>query len=158
MEPIYPMLWFDGQAEDAASFYVSVFPDSRIDDISRYGAAGPGPEGSVMVVDFTLSGRRFTALNGGPEFRFNESVSFVIPCESQEEVDRYWEVLVAGGEPSACGWLKDRFGLSWQVVPTELDRMMTDPDPEKARRVTEAMLKVWGKFDLASLRAAFEGR
>src|SRR6188472_1292364 len=120
MEPIYPMLWFDGQAEDAANLYVAVFPDSRIDDITRYGAAGPGPEGSAMVADFTLSGRRFTALNGGPEFTFNESVSFVVPCESQEEIDRYWEALVAGGEPSACGWLKDRFGLSWQVVPTEL--------------------------------------
>ena len=158
MEPIYPMLWFDGQAEDAASFYVSVFPDSKIDGITRYGAAGPGPEGSAMVVDFTLSGRRFTALNGGPEFKFNESVSFVIPCESQDEVDRYWDTLVAGGEPSACGWLKDRFGLSWQVAPTALDRMMADPDPEKARRVTEAMLKVWGKLELEPLRAAFEGR
>jgi predicted 3-demethylubiquinone-9 3-methyltransferase (glyoxalase superfamily) len=152
------MLWFDGQAEDAANLYVSVFPDSRITGISRYGAAGPGPAGSVMVVDFELSGRRFTALNGGPEFRFNESVSFVIPCESQIEIDRYWDALVVGGEPSYCGWLKDRFGLSWQVVPTELDRMMADPDPEKARRVTEAMLKVQGKFEIASLRAAFEGR
>ena len=158
MEPIYPMLWFDGQAEDAANLYVSLFPDSRITGIQRYGAAGPGPQGSVMVVDFELSGRRFTALNGGPEFRFNESVSFVIPCESQAEVDRYWDALVAGGEPSYCGWLKDRFGLSWQVVPTELDRMMADPNPEKARRVTEAMLQVQGKFDIASLRAAFEGR
>jgi predicted 3-demethylubiquinone-9 3-methyltransferase (glyoxalase superfamily) len=158
MEPIYPMLWFDGQAEDAANLYVSLFPDSRITGIRRYGAAGPGPQGSVMVVDFELSGRRFTALNGGPEFRFNESVSFVIPCESQAEVDRYWDALVAGGEPSYCGWLKDRFGLSWQVVPTELDRMMADPNPEKARRVTEAMLQVQGKFDIASLRAAFEGR
>ncbi len=129
MEPIYPMLWFDGQAEDAANLYVSLFPDSRITGIQRYGAAGPGPQGSVMVVDFELSGRRFTALNGGPEFRFNESVSFVIPCESQAEVDRYWDALVAGGEPSYCGWLKDRFGLSWQVVPTELDRMMADPNP-----------------------------
>jgi predicted 3-demethylubiquinone-9 3-methyltransferase (glyoxalase superfamily) len=158
MEPIYPMLWFDGQAEDAAGFYVSVFPDSSIDGISRYGAAGPGPEGSAMVVDFRLSGRRFTALNGGPEFRFNESVSFVVPCETQAEVDRYWDALVAGGEPSACGWLRDRFGLSWQVVPTELERMISDPDPEKARRVTEAMLKVRGKLELDPLRAAFEGR
>lgn len=157
MEPIYPMLWFDGQAEDAANHYVSIFPDSRIGAISRYGASGPGEEGSVMVVDFELAGRRFTALNGGPEFRFNESISFVVPCESQEEVDRYWDALVAGGETSACGWLKDRFGVSWQIVPTELDRMMTDPDPDKARRVTEAMLKVWGKLELEPLRAAFEG-
>jgi predicted 3-demethylubiquinone-9 3-methyltransferase (glyoxalase superfamily) len=148
----------DGQAEDAADLYVSIFPDSRVDAISRYGAGGPGPEGSVMVVDCTLSGRRFTALDGGPESKYNESVSFVVPCESQTEVDRYWDALVAGGEPSACGWLKDRFGLSWQVVPTELDRMMTDPDPEKARRVTEAMLKVWGKLELQPLRAAYEGR
>jgi predicted 3-demethylubiquinone-9 3-methyltransferase (glyoxalase superfamily) len=158
MGPIYPMLWFDGQAEEAARFYVSVFPDSRINDVSRYGDAGPGPAGSAMVVDLDLSGRRFTALNGGPEFRFNESISFVVPCDSQEEVDRYWDALVAGGEPSACGWLKDRFGVSWQVVPTELDRMMADPDPEKARRVTEAMLKVWGKLELEPLRAAYEGR
>lgn len=158
MEPIYPMLWFDGQAEDAAEFYVSVFPDSRVTRVSRYSAAGPGPEGSVMVVDFELFGQRLTALNGGPEFTFNESVSFVVPCESQAEVDRYWDALVAGGEPSACGWLKDRFGLSWQVVPTELDRMMSDPDNVKAARVTEAMLKVRGKFELEHLRAAFEGR
>ncbi|MFN8518639.1 MAG: VOC family protein [Chloroflexota bacterium] len=158
MEPIYPMLWFDGQAEEAANLYVSVFPDSRINEISRYGEVGPGTAGGVMVVDFELAGRRFTALNGGPEFRFNESVSFVIPCESQAEVDRYWDALVAGGEESYCGWLKDRYGVSWQVTPTELGRMMADPDPEKARRVTEAMLKVKGKFDIAALRAAFEGR
>ncbi len=157
MESIYPMLWFDGQAEEAANLYVSVFPDSRINEISRYGDVGPGTAGDVMVVDFELAGRRFTALNGGPEFRFNESVSFVIPCESQAEVDRYWDALVAGGEESYCGWLKDRFGVSWQVTPTELGRMMADPDPEKARRVTEAMLKVQGKFDIAALRTAFEG-
>jgi len=157
MEPIYPMLWFDGQAEEAANLYVSLFPDSRINEISRYGDVGPGTAGDVMVVDFELAGRRFTALNGGPEFRFNESVSFVIPCESQAEVDRYWDALVEGGEPSWCGWLKDRFGVSWQVTPTELGRMMADPDPERARRVTEAMLKVQGKFDIAALRTAFEG-
>lgn len=157
MGPIYPMLWFDGQAEEAANLYVSVFPGSRITGVSRYGDAGPGTAGSVMVVDFELSGRRFTALNGGPEFAFNESVSFVVPCDSQAEVDRYWDALVAGGEPSWCGWLKDRFGVSWQVTPTELDRMMADPDPVKARRVTEAMLKVQGKFDIAALRTAFEG-
>ncbi|MBX3030668.1 MAG: VOC family protein [Chloroflexi bacterium] len=157
MEPIYPMLWFDGQAEEAASFYVSIFPDSRIVQVSRYGEAGPGVAGSVMLVDFELMGRRIAALNGGPEFRFSEAVSLVVPCASQAEVDEYWDKLVEGGEPSYCGWLKDRFGFSWQVVPVELDRMMLDPDPEKARRVTEAMLKVQGKLDLASLRAAFEG-
>lgn len=157
MEPIYPMLWFDGQAEEAANLYVSIFPDSRILQVSRYGSAGPGDDGSVMLVDFEIAGRRVAALNGGPEFRFSEAVSLVVPCESQAEVDEYWDKLVEGGEPSYCGWLKDRFGFSWQVVPVELDRMMLDPDPEKARRVTEAMLQVKGKFDLASLRAVFEG-
>lgn len=157
MQTIHPMLWFDDQAEEAARHYVSIFPNSTIGAISRYGAAGPGEEGTVMVVEFTLDGQKFLALNGGPVFTFNESVSFVVPCESQAEVDRYWDKLVDGGEPSDCGWLKDRYGLSWQVVPTELDAMMLDPDPEKSRRVTEAMLKVHGKFDIAELRAAYEG-
>ncbi len=157
MQPIHPMLWFDGQAEEAAELYVSVFPDSRILSVARYGPAGPGPEGSVMVVDFELGGQRISALNGGPEFHFSEAVSLVVPCESQAEVDAYWDKLVDGGEPSYCGWLKDRFGFSWQIAPVELDRMMLDADPEKVRRVTEAMLKVHGKFDIASLRAAFDG-
>lgn len=158
MQPIHPMLWFDGVAEEAASHYVAIFPDSRITSVARFGEGGPAPAGTAITVDFELSGRRFVALNGGPEFRFNESISFVVPCDSQEEVDRYWDALVAGGEPSACGWLKDRFGVSWQVVPTELERLMSDPDPERARRVTEAMLAVRGKFDLETLRAALEGR
>jgi predicted 3-demethylubiquinone-9 3-methyltransferase (glyoxalase superfamily) len=157
MEKIYPMLWFDGQAEEAAKHYVSIFPNSKLGRVSRYTAAGPLPEGTVMTVDFELDGQRFVALNGGPEFTFNESISFVVPCESQVEVDEYWDKLIDGGEPSACGWLKDRYGLSWQVVPIELDQMMLDPDPVKAQRVTEAMLKVWGKFDIAELRAAYEG-
>lgn len=158
MQTIHPMLWFDDQAEEAARQYVSIFPNSKLGTISRYGPAGPLEEGKVMTVEFTLDGQKFVALNGGPDFTFNESVSFVVPCESQEEVDRYWELLVDGGEESYCGWLKDRYGLSWQITPVELDAMMLDPDPEKSRRVTEAMLKVKGKFDLAELRDAFEGR
>jgi predicted 3-demethylubiquinone-9 3-methyltransferase (glyoxalase superfamily) len=157
MKTIYPMLWFDGQAEEAARHYVSIFPNSELGTISRYTAAGPGAEGGVMTVEFTLDGQRFVALNGGPDFTFNEAISFVVPCESQAEVDRYWDKLVAGGEESYCGWLKDRYGLSWQVVPIELDQMMLDPDPAKAQRVTEAMLKVRGKFDIEELRAAYEG-
>lgn len=157
MKTIHPMLWFDGTAEEAANHYVAIFPNSKVRDVMRYGAAGPAPEGTVMTVDFELDGQRFVALNGGPEFQFNESISFVVPCESQAEVDRFWDKLVDGGEPSACGWLKDRYGVSWQVVPIELDKMMADPDPVKAQRVTEAMLKVWGKLDLADLRAAYEG-
>jgi predicted 3-demethylubiquinone-9 3-methyltransferase (glyoxalase superfamily) len=157
MKTIHPMLWFDDQAEEAAQQYVSIFPNSRIGTISRYGPAGPLAEGTVMTVDFELDGQKFVALNGGPDFKFNESISFVVPCESQAEVDRYWDKLVAGGEESYCGWLKDRYGLSWQIVPIELDQMMLDPDPLKAQRVTEAMLKVRGKFDIEELRAAYEG-
>lgn len=157
MPQVYPMLWFDTQAEAAAKHYVSIFPNSRIGDVMKYGPAGPGPAGSTLTVEFFLDGQRFVALNGGPEFKFNESISFVIPCEGQEEVDFYWDKLVEGGEPSYCGWLKDRFGVSWQVEPVELIQMMADPDPEKARRVTEAMLKVEGKFDIAELRRVYEG-
>jgi predicted 3-demethylubiquinone-9 3-methyltransferase (glyoxalase superfamily) len=157
MQKIHPMLWFDDQAEQAAKHYVSIIPNSTLGTITRYSAAGPLPEGTVMTVDFELDGQRFVALNGGPEFKFTEATSFVIPCESQEEIDAIWEKLVEGGEPAPCGWLKDRYGLSWQVVPTVLTEMLSDPDPEKALRVTEAMLKVFGKFDIAELRAAYEG-
>ena len=159
MEQIYPMLWFDHQAEEAARFYTDIFPNSKVSRVARYPAAAPGPmpEGSVMTVDFELDGRRFVALNAGPDFRFNESISFVVPCESQAEIDRYWDKLVAGGEAQPCGWLKDRYGLSWQIVPTELDRMMSDSDPEKARRVAEAVWNVFGKLNLDELRAAFNG-
>ena len=156
MEPIYPMLWFDGQAEDAASFYVSVFPDSRIDDISRYGAAGPGPEGSVMVVDFTLSGRRFTALNGGPEFTFDEAISLLVNCVDQDEVDYYWSKLSEGGEEGQCGWLKDKFGLSWQVAPEGMVEVLNDPDPARGERAMKAMLGM-KKLDVTALRAAADG-
>lgn len=157
MQTIHPMLWFDDQAEEAASFYVSVFPNSGMGQLARYGPSGPGSEGSVMTAEFHLDGQPFVALNGGPHFTFSEAISFVVPCESQTEVDEMWDKLVAGGEPSECGWLKDRYGLSWQIVPTELMEMMDDPDPAKAQRVTKAMLKVHGKLEIDKLRAAFEG-
>jgi predicted 3-demethylubiquinone-9 3-methyltransferase (glyoxalase superfamily) len=157
MQTIFPMLWFDDQARQAAEHYTSIFPNSRIGTVTKYGPAGPGPEGSVMTVDFELDGARFVALNGGPDFRFNESISLVVPCESQQEVDRVWDRLIDGGQPAPCGWLKDRFGLSWQIVPTALTEMLADPDQAKAQRVNEAMLKVFGKFDIAELRAAYEG-
>jgi predicted 3-demethylubiquinone-9 3-methyltransferase (glyoxalase superfamily) len=155
MPKITPFLWFDTQAEEAAELYTSVFPNSRIVEVSRYGEAGPGPAGSVMTVEFDLDGQRFVALNGGPEFRFTEAVSFQIDCKSQEEVDRYWEALSEGGEKGPCGWLKDRFGLSWQVVPDALPRLLTDPDREKSQRVMAAMMKM-GKLDIAELERAAE--
>ena len=157
MQKIHPMLWFDDQAEEAAKHYVSIIPNSQLGTITRYNAAGPLPAGTVMTVDFELDGQSFVALNGGPEFKFTEAISFVIPCESQEEIDAIWEKLVEGGEAAPCGWLKDRYGVSWQVVPTVLTEMLSDPDPEKALRVNEAMLKVFGKFDIQELRAAYEG-
>ena len=155
MRQPYPCLWYDGKAEEAASFYVSLLPDSRIDRVWRTPADTPsGPTGTVLVVDFTLNGQRFQGLNGGPDFRFNEATSFVIECEDQAEVDRLWEALtVDGGEPGPCGWLKDRFGLSWQVVPRRLNELVDDPDPERARRAMEAMLKM-GKIDVAELERA----
>ncbi len=157
MKTIYPMLWFDNQAEEAANFYVSIFPNSEVGSVTHYGPAGPLAAGTVMTVDFELDGQRFVALNGGPEFPFSEAISFVVPCESQAEIDRYWDKLVDGGEAAPCGWLRDRFGLSWQIEPIELVEMLSDPDPVKAQRVNEAMLRVFGKFDIAALRAAFEG-
>jgi predicted 3-demethylubiquinone-9 3-methyltransferase (glyoxalase superfamily) len=157
MQTIHPMLWFDDQAQQAAEFYTSIFPNSRIGTITKYGPPGPGLEGTVMTVDFELDGSRLVALNGGPDFKFNESISLVVPCETQAEVDRIWDRLVDGGEPAPCGWLKDRFGLSWQIVPTLLTEMLADSDKEKAQRVNEAMLKVFGKFDIAELQAAFNG-
>ena len=152
---IYPCLWFDGQAEEAATFYTSLLPDSHVDRLFRSPADTPsGPAGMVLVVDFTLGGERFQGLNGGPDFTFNEAVSFVIECEDQAEVDRLWEALTAdGGEPGPCGWLKDRFGVSWQIVPRELTELMSDPDPERARRATEAMLQM-GKIEVEELRRA----
>ena len=158
MAKITPCLWFNGQAEEAANFYVSLLPDSRVDNVMRSPADTPsGPEGMVLVVDFTLGGQPFQGLNGGPDFTFNEAVSFVIDCEDQAEVDRLWDALtVDGGEPGPCGWLKDRFGVSWQIVPRQLVEMMDDPGADKARRVTEAMLKM-GKLEVAELQRAYDG-
>jgi predicted 3-demethylubiquinone-9 3-methyltransferase (glyoxalase superfamily) len=155
MRTITPFLWFDHQAEEAANLYVSVFPGSRITSVSRYGEAGPGPKGSVMTIAFELDGQPFTALNGGPLFRFTEAISFVVDCKTQEEVDRYWDRLSDGGHEGQCGWLKDRFGLSWQIIPSTLGEMLTDPDPGKARKVMEAMLRM-KKIDVAELRKARE--
>jgi predicted 3-demethylubiquinone-9 3-methyltransferase (glyoxalase superfamily) len=153
MPKITSCLWFDTQGEDAANFYVSVFPNSRIVNVSRYGEAGPRPAGSVMVVDFELDGRPFMALNGGPEFTFDEAISFVVDCADQDEVDYYWTKLSEGGEEVPCGWLKDRFGLSWQVVPSALGELASDPDAAKAQAVIKAMLGM-RKLVVAELQAA----
>jgi len=149
-------LWFDTQGEDAANFYVSLFPSSTIDNVSHDDAAGPRPEGSVMTVEFTLDGAPFVALNGGPEFTFTEAVSFQIDCADQDEVDYYWNAFADGGEPGPCGWIKDRFGLSWQGIPRALPALLADPDPARARRATEAMLSM-GKIDVAVLHRAADG-
>ena len=157
MREITPCLWFDTEGEDAATFYTSIFPNSKILDVSRYGDAGPRPAGTVMTVDFELDGQKFLALNGGPEFTFSEAISFQVHCEDQDEVDAYWTKLSEGGEEGPCGWLKDRFGLSWQIVPTRLPELLGDPDREKAQRVMACMLGM-RKIDIADLeRAAAEG-
>jgi predicted 3-demethylubiquinone-9 3-methyltransferase (glyoxalase superfamily) len=140
MRKITPCLWFDTEGEDAATFYTSVFPNSKIREVARFGSAGPRPEGTVMTVTFELDGQEFVALNGGPEFTFNEAISFQVLCENQAEVDKYWETLSDGGEQGPCGWVRDRFGVSWQVVPTALPRLLEQPDPEKAQRVMQAMM------------------
>jgi predicted 3-demethylubiquinone-9 3-methyltransferase (glyoxalase superfamily) len=155
MQKITPFLWFDDQAEEAAKFYTSVFKDSKMGAISRYGEAGPGKPGSVMTASFSLNGQEFTALNGGPEFHFTEAVSFYVHCKDQDEVDYYWEKLTQGGEPGPCGWLKDKFGLSWQIVPDRLMELLQDKDPQKASRVTQAMLQM-GKIVIADLEQAYE--
>jgi predicted 3-demethylubiquinone-9 3-methyltransferase (glyoxalase superfamily) len=156
MQKISPFLWFDGQAEQATEFYVSIFKNSKILNVSRYGEAGPGPKGSVMTVEFELEGQTFVALNGGPEFKFNESVSFVVNCETQEEVDYFWEKLSAdGGEKSRCGWLKDKFGLSWQVTPRILMELLLDKDEAKSQRAMKAMMEM-DKIDIAALKRAAE--
>ena len=156
VQKINPFLWFDNEAEEAAKFYVSIFKNSGINKIVRYGKAGPGPEGSVMTVAFELEGQEFTALNGGPIYKFTEAISFVVNCNSQDEVDYYWEKLTEGGEEGVCGWLKDKYGLSWQIVPMVMVEMMSDPDPEKAKRVTDAMLQMV-KIDIKTLKEAYEG-
>lgn len=149
-------LWFDGQAEEAANHYVSIFKNGEIGSIGRYTEAGPGPAGSVLAVEFVVNGQKFVALNGGPEFTFNEAISFQIYCEDQEELDYYWDRLTEGGEGVACGWLKDKYGVSWQVIPAGLIDMIGDPDPEKAARTTQAMLGMT-KLDFAALRRAYAG-
>jgi predicted 3-demethylubiquinone-9 3-methyltransferase (glyoxalase superfamily) len=148
-------LWFDTQGEEAARFYVSLFPGSRVGSITHYTGAGPGPEGSVMTVEFELLGQKFLALNGGPANKLSEAFSLMIPCADQDEVDYYWDRLADGGTEDACGWVKDRYGLSWQVVPTVFMEMITDPDPEKVRRVTAAMFTM-SKFDIAALQEAYQ--
>lgn len=154
-QKIVPHLWFDGDAEAAAQFYTSVFPRSRVVSVVPYPEGGPGPTGTAMTVEWELDGERFVGINGGPQFRFSEAVSFSITCADQEEVDHYWNALTEGGEEIQCGWLKDRFGLSWQVVPTGLDQALSDPDPERAQRAVQAMLGM-KKIDLAALHAAMD--
>jgi Uncharacterized protein conserved in bacteria len=158
MPKITPNLWFDGNAEEAANFYVSLLPDSRVETVSRSPADNPStPAGAVLLVDFTLAGQRFTGLNGGPQFPFTEAISFVIDCEDQAEVDRLWDALTeGGGSAGQCGWLKDRYGLSWQVIPRQLGEMLGDPDQARAGRAMEAMLRMT-KIDIAEMRRAFEG-
>jgi predicted 3-demethylubiquinone-9 3-methyltransferase (glyoxalase superfamily) len=157
MQKISPFLWFDNQAEEAAKFYASIFRNSRIGRIARYGDAGPGPKGSVMTVEFQLDGQDFVALNGGPEFKFTEAISLSVLCRTQDEIDEFWQKLTQGGEEVQCGWLKDKYGLSWQIVPEVLPKMMSDPDPQKTNRVMEAVLKM-KKFDIATLENAYSGR
>ena len=157
MQKINPFLWFNDQAEDAASFYVSLFKNSKILNVARYGEAGPGPKGTAMSVTFELAGQKFIALNGGPLFTFTEAVSFLINCETQQEVDELWEKLSAHGKTSRCGWLKDKYGLSWQVIPTALGKMLQDKDPKKSQRVMQAMLQM-DKIDIARLKQAYDGK
>ena len=155
-QKITPNLWFDTEAEEAAEFYISVFKNSRVVNVARYTEAGPRPAGTVMTVEFELDGQRFIGINGGPEFTFSEAVSFMISCETQEEIDYYWDQLTEGGEEGPCGWLKDKFGLSWQVVPTGMDELFADPDPTRAERAMRAMFGM-RKLDIATLRSAADG-
>ncbi len=153
MPKITPCLWFDSEGEDAAKLYTSVFPNSRIVDVARYGEAGPRPAGTAMTVTFELDGQRFVALNGGPEFAFSEAVSFQVDCKTQDEVDAYWSALSDGGEEGPCGWLKDRYGLSWQIIPARLSELLSDPDPERSQRVMRAMLSM-KKIEIDGLERA----
>jgi predicted 3-demethylubiquinone-9 3-methyltransferase (glyoxalase superfamily) len=155
MQKIIPFLWFDGRAEEAANFYVSIFKNSKIEKVRRYGEAGPGPKGSAMSVEFELEGEQFIALNGGPQFTFSPALSFFVNCETQEEVDELWEQLSAGGQTNRCGWLQDKFGLSWQIIPTALGQLMGDPDPQKSNRVMKAMLQM-DKIDINGLKQAYD--
>ena len=154
MQKITPFLWFDGKAEEAMNFYISIFKNSKVVSVARYGEAGPGPKGTVMTAKFELNGQEFVALNGGPQFTFTEAISFVVNCETQQEVDELWEKLLQGGNKSRCGWLKDKYGLSWQVVPTALVEMLLDKDTKKSNRVMQAMLQM-DKIDIETLRHAY---
>ena len=156
MQKITPFLWFNEDAEEAAKFYVSVFKNSRVNVVTRYGEAGPGPKGKAMTVTFQLEGQDFIALNGGPQFKFSEAVSFVVDCKTQQEVDTIWAKLTKGGQEAPCGWLKDKFGLSWQIVPSVLGELLGDKDPQKAGRVMDAMLKM-KKIEISALKAAYKG-
>jgi len=155
-QQITPFLWFDDNADKAVNFYLSIFKDSRLLDATRYGEAGPGPKGTIMTATFELNGQQFIALNGGPRYKFTEAVSFVVKCETQEEIDYYWDKLLDGGEPQRCGWLKDRFGLSWQIVPAQLSELFGGNDPQRAGRVMQAMMQMV-KFDIAKLKQAYDG-
>ena len=155
MQRITPFLWFDGKAEEAMNFYASIFKNSKIGSVTRYGEEGPGPKGKVMTATFQLNGQEFIALNGGPQFAFSPAISFLVNCETQQEVDELWEKLSEGGEKQRCGWLKDKFGLSWQIVPTTLGLMLRDKDAEKSRRVMKAMLQM-DKIDIKGLREAYD--
>jgi predicted 3-demethylubiquinone-9 3-methyltransferase (glyoxalase superfamily) len=155
MQKITPFLWFDGKAEEAANFYTSIFKNSKIGDIRRYGEAGPGPAGTVMSASFELDGQEFIALNGGPQFTFSPAISFFVNCKTQEEVDELWEKLSAGGEKIQCGWLKDKYGLSWQIIPDALGKMLSDPDPQKSQRVMKAMMQM-KKIDIKGLKQAYD--
>ena len=156
MGKITPFLWYDNNAEEAVNHYTSIFKNSRVTNIARYGEAGPGPKGSIMTIAFQLEGQDFIALNGGPMFKFNEAISFSVDCKTQQEVDELWEKLSAGGQPSQCGWLKDKYGLSWQIVPSVLIEMLQDSDAEKSQRVMQAMMQM-SKIDIAALRRAYQG-
>jgi predicted 3-demethylubiquinone-9 3-methyltransferase (glyoxalase superfamily) len=157
MQKITPFLWFDDQAEEAMNFYTSIFKNSKVGKVSRYPEGAPGPAGKVMSATFQLEGQEFMALNGGPVFKFTEAISFFVNCETQEEVDELWTKLSAGGKESQCGWLKDKFGLSWQIIPSALGKMLGDPDREKAKRVMQAMLKM-KKIDIAGLQRAYDNK
>ena len=157
MQKITPFLWFDDRAEEAMNFYVSIFRNSKVLSVTRFGDAGPGPKGAVMTASFELDGQPFTALNGGPQFPFTPAVSFVVNCETQQEVDQYWEKLTAGGgSPEPCGWLKDKYGLSWQIVPTALPQMLKDTDAQRSKRVMQALMQM-KKIDVARLKQAYAG-
>jgi predicted 3-demethylubiquinone-9 3-methyltransferase (glyoxalase superfamily) len=155
MQKITPFLWFDNNAEEAINFYTSIFKNSELVNVTRYGEAGPGPAGTVMVATFQLDGQEFTAINGGPEYKFTEAISFYVSCDTQEEIDDKWEKLSAGGEKGQCGWLKDKYGLSWQIVPPVLVELLQDKDPEKSNRVMTAMLQM-SKIDIRALKRAYE--